>query len=278
MSEITVLSEECGNILACDGVGNAFVPVTSSKTVSAVSSKGDLISVSANVNSAPAQDETFMCPICAFVGHCYNTIQQHCIDVHHAAWQGEGLPLQDIPEMVSTYFPDQMTPFSSAQPASYPVAQPEPYSCQAKMPVPLLEQSTPFQGPPPGFPFRGPAPGECSLLGPLPGRLPFYGWPPGRFSFRGPPPGECSILGPPPGPPPFQGWPPGRFPFPGAPPEEFPFCGPAPGRFLSSTLPGPGQFTRFPTPPAPFPGTPPREFPCPQPPLGVGYVQLVFDS
>ena len=37
-----------------------------------------------------------MCPICGFAGGCNSNIQQHCIDVHHAEWQGDGLPLRDI--------------------------------------------------------------------------------------------------------------------------------------------------------------------------------------
>ena len=90
MSKIIALSQESHNVIACNCVGNA-VPLTSSKSFSAVSSESE-----GGLNSAPAHDATFMCPICGFVGHCYRTIQQHCFDVHHAEWQGEDLPLREI--------------------------------------------------------------------------------------------------------------------------------------------------------------------------------------
>jgi len=67
------------------------VPLTLSEMSGAGTSEDDL-------NSAVAHDTTtFTCPICAFEGDCHSAIQQHCVVVHYAQWQGEGLPLRDIP-------------------------------------------------------------------------------------------------------------------------------------------------------------------------------------
>jgi len=78
-----------GDVVAYNCVGNADSPLISSRSSSPGSSESDL-------ESAAGKAAPFLCPNCPFVGNCHRKIQQHCIVVHHAKWQGEALPLQWI--------------------------------------------------------------------------------------------------------------------------------------------------------------------------------------
>ena len=77
------------DVVAYICVGKANSPLMSSRSSSPGSAEGDL-------ESAAGKAAPFKCPTCAFVGDCHRTIQQHCIVVHRAKWQGEALPLQGI--------------------------------------------------------------------------------------------------------------------------------------------------------------------------------------
>lgn len=230
--------------------------ISSTSSESAETSRIDL-------NSAAARDATFMCPVCAFVSDRRRAIQRHCIDVHHADWQGDGLPLRDIPLENSAAVTQTFAALGcSSSPLSWwtsafgfaDMANQTQINYQlssfavghvqnsGQVQFGLTTDSTLTHAP---LPCQLPVvqPEQYAMMAPdteLLSRQPemitpftqLFGLPPKQIPFRLPPPGKFSLRLPPPA----------KFLFQGLPPSSNPATGEVYGPRAETSLP-PGEIT-----------------------------------